>query len=319
MAQCKYVFRNNQQCPNEDAGNGLCFWHDPSIEKDGKDVAAELEVLAKSGQLLEGFSLTRANLSGVNLVNRGSKQGYDICDTDMYRANLHCAHLFMADLEGASLMKADLTDANLHYANLKNANLLGTKFKGAKIENVTWGEKLLQEQKGDQALKEKNFELAHDYYEQAEEVCRNIRNVAHHQGLLDMAGRFFHKEMVMKRKQLPKICLGRFISKLVDVTCGYGEKPSNVFVFSIFTVFINACLYFLFGIQSAEGMVMLGQGNNLMAFGNCLYYSTVTFTTLGYGDLVPVGISRLFAALEAFTGSFTMALFVVVFVKKMTR
>jgi hypothetical protein len=45
----------------------------------------------------------------------------------------------------------------------------------------------------------------------------------------------------------------------------------------------------------------------------------VTFTTLGYGDIVPLGLARPLAAFEAFVGSFTMALFVVVFVKKMTR
>ena len=50
-----------------------------------------------------------------------------------------------------------------------------------------------------------------------------------------------------------------------------------------------------------------------------MYFSVVTFTTLGYGDLVPVGPSRVIAAIEAFVGSFTLALFVVVFVKKMTR
>jgi hypothetical protein len=40
---------------------------------------------------------------------------------------------------------------------------------------------------------------------------------------------------------------------------------------------------------------------------------------LGYGDITPSGIARAIAAFEAFTGSFAMALFVVVFVKKMTR
>jgi hypothetical protein len=59
--------------------------------------------------------------------------------------------------------------------------------------------------------------------------------------------------------------------------------------------------------------------HQLKLFGTCLYYSVVTFTTLGYGDITPIGWSRLFAAFEAFTGSFTIALFVVVFVKKMTR
>jgi len=45
----------------------------------------------------------------------------------------------------------------------------------------------------------------------------------------------------------------------------------------------------------------------------------VTFTTLGYGDISPIGVTRFFATFEAFIGSFSLALFVVVFVKKMTR
>ncbi len=52
---------------------------------------------------------------------------------------------------------------------------------------------------------------------------------------------------------------------------------------------------------------------------NSIYFSVVTFTTLGYGDISPHGFARFIAAFEAFMGSFTMALFVVVFVKKMTR
>jgi len=56
-----------------------------------------------------------------------------------------------------------------------------------------------------------------------------------------------------------------------------------------------------------------------LAFLNILYFSVATFTTLGYGDMSPVGISRLIAASEAFLGAFILALFVVVFVKKMTR
>jgi len=58
---------------------------------------------------------------------------------------------------------------------------------------------------------------------------------------------------------------------------------------------------------------------NGMTLIKLMYFSVVTFTTLGYGDLVPVGPSRIIAAIEAFAGSFTLALFVVVFVKKMTR
>ena len=37
-------------------------------------------------------------------------------------------------------------------------------------------------------------------------------------------------------------------------------------------------------------------------FWACLYYSVVTFTTLGYGDLQPRGVMRVMACLETFVG-----------------
>jgi len=48
-------------------------------------------------------------------------------------------------------------------------------------------------------------------------------------------------------------------------------------------------------------------------FPEALYYSCITFTTVGYGDLAPIGITRLFAASEglfgvALAGSFLVAL-----------
>ena len=58
---------------------------------------------------------------------------------------------------------------------------------------------------------------------------------------------------------------------------------------------------------------------DLRTFGYALYFSVVTFTTLGYGDFTPVGWSRPFAAVEAFNGAFMIALFILGFVKKMTR
>lgn len=56
-----------------------------------------------------------------------------------------------------------------------------------------------------------------------------------------------------------------------------------------------------------------------MNFLNCLYFSFVTFTTLGYGDLHPVGITKTFATIEAFTGVFMLALFVLTMGRKMMR
>jgi len=41
-----------------------------------------------------------------------------------------------------------------------------------------------------------------------------------------------------------------------------------------------------------------------------LYFSTVTFTTLGYGDIVPMGYFRYVAMVEAFTGVILVGIFI---------
>jgi hypothetical protein len=53
-----------------------------------------------------------------------------------------------------------------------------------------------------------------------------------------------------------------------------------------------------------------GPGGRAETFGACLYFSVITITTVGYGDLVPLPQARVFAAFEALTGYVYMALFI---------
>jgi voltage-gated potassium channel Kch len=127
----------------------------------------------------------------------------------------------------------------------------------------------------------------------------------------------------MRRLQLPRYSLKRTLSKMVDIFCGYGEAPLRIVGLSLAIIFVCAIIYAFTGISFGGNIQAISTEQTLDAnisfFFSSLYYSVVTFTTLGYGDFTPVGISRAIAAIEAFTGSFTIALFVVVFVKKMTR
>lgn len=320
---CLYRFKDGNQCRLEDAGKGLCYWHDPTIKKNNEPLADKLSELVRAGHSMEGACLAHANLDDVNLVRYGDGESYSLANADLYRASLHRAHLFKVDISGASLMKADCTGANFHHANLEKTNLLGAKFDGAKIENVLWGKTLFHEALGYEACAQKDQEKAVVYFEQAEEVARHLRKVSEHEGLFEMAGHFFIKEMINRRRQMPKWSWQRLLSKAVDLFCGYGERPARVVGFSICLIFIFAVVFWMFGIEDGSQVIQFSLDaswqQNLLNLGNTLYFSVVTFTTLGYGDLVPIGFSRMLAAIEAFTGSFTLALFVVVFVKKMTR
>lgn len=323
FSKCKYVNPHGEACPNTNMGAGYCFWHDPKFDKSNMDLKEKLEDYVKGGGYLYGLRLKRANLEGINLVLRDQPHGCDLSGSDFYRANLKNAHLFNLTLKDGSLMKANLEGANLHCCNLEHTNLLGIKLGGARIDNIHIGSNLQQEEDGRRAEREGNLDAALDSFEQSEEIYRALRKAAEQQGLFGLSGKFSHKELIMRRLQLPKYSGHRITSKFVDLFCGYGEKPLNVISFSMSLIFVCSLCYFTLGVMYNGQLTVLNTQNslqeNISAFISCLYFSVVTFTTLGYGDITPIGLSRIVAAIEAFSGSFSLALFVVVFVKKMIR
>ncbi len=323
MKSCLYHHPKSGQCPNplipSEEAEGLCFWHQNTI-KDEVGLKDKLEQQAAKNHRLTGYQLRKSQLSGINLVNIGHKEGFALNDCDFYRSNLSESHLFGCDLSGSSLMKADLRFSNLHCANLTGCNLLGTRLEGCRLDNAEWGEHIIQEEQANSAKTEAS---RRDYWQQAEEIYRNLRKATEQEGLFEISGHFFEREMVMRRLQMPLLSSQRFFSKIVDVFCGYGERPIRVVMFSILAILFFGTGYFFLGINDNDMTLALNLNNslieNIQHFLTCCYFSVVTFTTLGYGDLTPLGLSRFLAAVEAFIGSFTLALFVVVFVKKMTR
>jgi hypothetical protein len=294
-------------------------WQDGTLGEQ-PDAKERLMERARTGEKMESFAIANGDYSHINLVNRTSKTGYQLHNADCYHSDFNHAHCFKLDLSGSSLMKADFSFANLHCANLTGCNLLGTNFKGAKLEHVIWGDYALQEQQANNA---KSIGEKLDLYQQAEEVYRNLRLVSEKQGLFEVAGTFFQREMVMRRKQMPLWSINRIISKIVDMFCGYGELPMRVVAFTWSVLITFTFLFFFSGLVfNGEVIAYNAQASfseNVEEFLSCAYFSIVTFTTLGYGDITPTGLSRVLAAIEALFGSFTLALFVVVFVKKMTR
>jgi hypothetical protein len=58
----------------------------------------------------------------------------------------------------------------------------------------------------------------------------------------------------------------------------------------------------IFNWLTANGAGLTGTGGENIGFAQSLYFSVVTFTSLGYGDIVPTGWARLFACCEVILG-----------------
>lgn len=83
-------------------------------------------------------------------------------------------------------------------------------------------------------------------------------------------------------------------SSFLNILWGYGERPARVFVISLLTILLFACGYCFLPNASSKTFHDLG---------NALYYSMVTFTTLGYGDISqPDRVLKILSGLEAMLG-----------------
>ncbi|MCT9096824.1 pentapeptide repeat-containing protein [Haloarchaeobius sp. HME9146] len=117
-------------------------------------------------------------------------------------------------------------------------------------------------------------------------------------------------------------------SELSRLTINYGEGHRNVLASLGFTTLIYSFIYPIWGIN--QGGDMIKYSSPIDAILSCsvefdlelwftsLYFSIVTFTTLGYGDIQPEGFSRYVAASEAVIGASLMALLVFVLGRRAT-
>jgi len=315
---CSFIFSSGETC-NEEAfeDSAYCFWHNPNVKKDKHDIKSQLEQKAKNDDSMEGYQLEGADLEDIHLV------GADLRGVNLKRANVRLGHLYTINLEGANLFKVDFSDANLRGANLNDTDLLGIKLNNALLERVTWGDsgKIRNEIEAEEEFRKGNKKFALEKFLEAEEIYRNVKTNFKDRGLSHEGGKFFYREMIMKRKQLPLFSLERFWSKVIDIICGYGEYPFKIVTFSFSYIFFNALIFCFLGFHGSEGTMRFSLEHypleNLRVAYNAVYYNFVTFTTLGYGDFSPSGIGKLFAFTESFIGAFLMAFFVITIYKQM--
>lgn len=163
---------------------------------------------------------------------------------------------------------------------------------------------------------------------EAEIEARRVQRLSYEkEGRREDADRMFILEMRAKRKarlknahnKLEKIKANthNFIEWLLaDLPSEYGTNWVRLFLVSLLVILGNAVPYAIWS-NLIEGFPETS--NYFVRFANALYYSLVTFTTLGYGDMHPTGWLKALSGLEALTGAVFMALIVAVIARKWMR
>ena len=114
-------------------------------------------------------------------------------------------------------------------------------------------------------------------------------------------------------REVPMPLLQRAELFVYWLTAGFGLRPLRVIATSLTIILLYGITYWLHG-----GAVDLqsGQAANLL---DSVYFSGITFVTVGYGDLIPAPHARLVALTEGFLGAFLMGFFVVVLAQRLSR
>src|SRR5205823_2692826 len=94
---------------------------------------------------------------------------------------------------------------------------------------------------------------------------------------------------------------------------GFGYRPWRVISTAICIVLVYGFIYWT--INGVTGRASAGP----IDLWHAIYFSGITFATVGYGDFIPAPHARMLALTEGFIGVFTMGLFVAVLANRLSK
>lgn len=137
---------------------------------------------------------------------------------------------------------------------------------------------------------------------------------------------------IMKSSDYPKYSEylnEKFFDNLSKYTIGYGEKPLRLLVTTVIVISMFTFLYMFCGVKNSKGIFIGIDLNNIKNYSikdvldiylDLWYFSTVTFTTLGYGDLtVSTFFGKILVCIEAFAGVTIGSTWASLVIKRMIR
>lgn len=321
--------RGRVSCWRPTAGGAdRCVWH-REVGKSVRDLPRPDPGERLDGAVLRGLDLRRMTrfadcvLVGADFTN-ADVSGVDFSGADLRKARFRYASAHDADFSAAHLEGADVSDADLRGADLRLARLNDVNVENSRITSETaFGERVVYDREmtvaDDPVAREEALEAAIRAY-------RTLENLSETNSLNAQASRFYRKAKDVRRRfnWLREDYGAALVGEASRWFTGYGNRPWRVILTSLGVILVAALLYPLLGglrrsTTATDTVYAVGDLSalSLEYVGTVLlqsvFFSVITFTTLGYGNLEPVTtVGRYVAGAEALLGAVLMALLVAV-------
>lgn len=267
---------------------------------DAHDANRIIELLSQSGEKLDAKTLA---IKVLEYAENEQKSVRELIDTQEKLATL-----------SENLGTEDATE---HYYKLAELEWKNEQYSDAQAhfkKAVTIGEKHYKKLCKDREKDEKNLK---EFERTLLLLYRRARKLAREEGNSKTNSRLYVKECKLQcRKE--KRWYKRLAKQVYGITANHGESPWRVGFWGIASIFLFALLYCWVNADLPPPE----QGGNqfCVGFKECAYYSTVTFSTLGYGELVPTDpLARFIASIQALLGLIMTSLFIATFFKRYSR
>lgn len=278
---------------------------------------------------LRGATLNDAELWKANFTNSDLRFA-TIISSDMGETDLSGASARNAQFQEARLENAILTRTDVREANLSGADLFQAQFSDIRIDSQTeFGEKCSYE------LEDKSPNLAQetDPLKASTWVYRRLESIHEENAMADLT-RHYHirKEEAQRKLNYKERNYGRYaVSTLNRYLTKHGESIQQLLIFWAVTIVGSGLLYpFIGGVEDNGAVFKIqvvlkwptvqGLVDAADAILRGLYFSVITFTTIGYANVAPHGAgSRVLVGFESLIGAILIALFVYVLGRRVAR
>lgn len=229
-----------------------------------------------------------------------------------------------------AISSLEMKDCNLRNFTIYRTDILDISFTDERLTMVnenTILDYIVKAKRKNEGKRNESGWIAKNYDDLCLKKSQTIRNFSKlftENGYSDCGGEYFYRAKRIELKALHGF--DKFKSIVSLVLCGYGERPS----FTIGTILISTLLfgfiYMFSGINAAGNIIKYSFGGGALLkdiicdYGKCLFFSITTFSTVGYGNYVPLGaVSMVVSGIHMIIGVCLCALWTGCIFRKISR